>query len=190
MSDSNSSETAPVSQPETNAWIKKLGIAIGEKVLVGLIVGLLLAIPYWAILRNVGDKLSGITLSQEVPVGTIVAYWPDSDGLPPTGWEICDGTEVKTPGSVIKGVLKPSLIGRFPRGAASGLTREKLKDSNGGASETHILPANLPYEMVHSPVDMNTNRKVWVGNDTPERLGTPISLLPPYQDVVWIIRVR
>jgi len=190
MSNSNSSESPVASDPEQNAWLKKLGIAIGEKVLVGLIVGLLLAIPYWAILRNVGDKLAGITLTQEVPVGTIVAYWPDSDGVTPVGWEICDGTEVKTSGSAIKGVLKPSLVGRFPRGAAGGLTREKLKDSNGGAAEIHIQPAHLPFDMKQLQVGIQEKRELWVGNDAPERVGAPISVLPPYQDVVWIIRVR
>lgn len=190
MSDSNSSETAPASQPETNAWIKKLGTAIGEKVLVGLIVGLLLAIPYWAILRNFGDKLAGITLSQEVPVGTIVAYWPDSHGSPPTGWEICDGTEVKTQGSDIKGVLKPNLVGRFPRGAAIGLTREKLKDSNGGAAETHITLEHLPYKMEQAQVGNLPDRAFGVGVSDPKRVPNPLQILPPYQDVIWIIRVR
>jgi hypothetical protein len=123
-----------------------------------------------------------------VPKGTIISWFPDQISIiknqitgqnqiiAPKGWAICDGTN-----------QTPNLIGRFARGAIN----QYEAGGNGGAD-----PLNPT-----STVDINTTAERkgsdfhW--GDTPWRSGPnpiyavsikPINVLPPYFDVIYLIK--
>jgi len=56
------------------------------------------------------------------PVGAVIAYWGTNNDLTKLeldGWELCDGTPVKTSGSPLLGKVKPALVDRFVMGVGA-----------------------------------------------------------------------
>ncbi|MDA0576692.1 MAG: hypothetical protein O3B24_01175 [Verrucomicrobia bacterium] len=111
-----------------------------------------------------------------VPVGAIVAWvniFTNQAGLP-RGWMSCDGQVVDDPASPLVGQMLPDLNngkdgeGRFLRGAQSAGA------VGGAATHAHAGYRSQKYGTQRSPVSAPT----------------PESHLPPYYDVIWIMRVR
>ena len=119
--------------------------------------------------RSIGD----------VPVGGIVAWVKTLAGVPnlAEGWVECDGSVLVDSQSSLNGQTIPDLNGgsRFLRGAATS------GGTGGSATHTHTIPLKTPID--HTD-----------GADPIQRPdGSPTgstSTLPPYYDVVWIMRVR
>lgn len=64
-------------------------------------------------LKTLRERASG---PGQVPLGCIVAWWGEAASLP-SGYEICDGTAVKTEGSLLIDTVKPNLLGLFVKGS-------------------------------------------------------------------------
>jgi len=110
-----------------------------------------------------------------VPVGGIVAWAKSLPGTTalPDGWVECDGRVLKMPGSPYDGAVIPDLNGasgpaRFLRGGESS-------GATGGAAE-HVHGAFL--------TERGDKRQVNVS------ARTPAGNLPPYYEVVWVMRVK
>jgi hypothetical protein len=71
--------------PKPNGF-KNFLMAVLEKVLVGIVVAAILAIPFKQGVIYIVEKLGP---QPQVPIGTIVAW--NGVGQSPTGWEICNG---------------------------------------------------------------------------------------------------
>ena len=102
-----------------------------------------------------------------VPVGGIIAWAKSITGIPsiPAGFIECDGSTISDNDSPIDGETVPDLNGNnnFLRGAsASGGT---------GGAATHT----------HDTANMGTGSATGGGS---------ASSLPPYYEVVWIIRIK
>lgn len=80
--------------------------------------------------ENYQKQAEQLILVSALP-GEVRLWWGNRDQIP-VGWEICDGTEVKTEGSPLKGQKKPNLVDRFPKGAPSG--RSAVEDLALGGS--------------------------------------------------------
>ncbi len=110
------------------------------------------------------------------PVGSIVAFHKDLAGTPnlPAGWMACSGQTVSDPTSPYNGVTLPNLNGtqRFLRGAtSSGVV---------GGAETHT----------HSFTQTTNDHAPDASHSTDGSITNPAEHLPPFMNVVWIIRVR
>jgi hypothetical protein len=80
----------------------------------------------------------------EVPIGTILSWWGDPKELP-RGYELCDGTVVKTLDAVLRG-RKPDLQSRFLRGAPDPRSFVPLAFAGGGLDENAL--GNVPVNVV------------------------------------------
>jgi hypothetical protein len=115
--------------------------------------------------------------AQTPPLGSIVAWAADLPGvgaLPPA-WARCDGQVLDDPLSPLHGRTLPDLNGgnRFLRGAmASG-------DMGGAASHAHGYNSSVT-------VTLGTDYAV-VDNSSSTTEETSV---PPYYEVVWVMRVR
>ncbi len=131
-----------------------------------------------------GSVVTGITSAGALtcspfgvaPIGSIVAWHKTLSGTPslPSGWLECNGQIVGDAASPYKGAAVPALNGnnQFLRGAAtSGAT---------GGSETHN----------HSFVQTTQDYAPDASRYTDGSIIQPASSLPPFMNVVWIIRVR
>ncbi len=77
-----------------------------------------------------------ISGSNTLPIGTVFAYWGTLSSIKSmNNYELCDGSKVTTEGSKIIGKYKPNLVGRFPRGADSGIKDVSFKPKSGGKDE-------------------------------------------------------
>jgi hypothetical protein len=107
--------------------------------------------------------------STRPPVGAVIAWlksYPNTPALP-HGWVECNGQTLNDPDSVYNGQTIPNLNGqnRFLRGATtSGST---------GGSETHS----------HGGTKRGSGYSTVAANTTQNHL-------PPYMNVVWIMRVK
>lgn len=110
------------------------------------------------------------------PVGAIVAWAKSMPGTPvlPPGWVECNGQTVSAPGSPYHGQAVPNLNGeggtkkRFLRGASmSGAV-------GGDERHNHGIYRSQKYGTQRLPV---------MGPNT-------VDHLPPFYDVVWIMRVK
>lgn len=129
----------------------------------------------WTTKSN-GDTLSGTEanyLNDNVPIGTIMAWAKSLTGTPslPAQWAECDGSTVSDAESVYDGVTLPSLNSgtqRFLRGSTTSGTT--------GGAETHT----------HSDEPFND------GSLTTHTVSDNAAAnhLPPYYEVVWIIRIK
>lgn len=113
------------------------------------------------------------TSPSEPPVGTILPWLKSYTNTPalPTGWVECDGSVLSDAGSVYNGQTLPDLNGdnQFVRGnSTSGGT-------GGSSSHTHSGSAGAPND---------------IGGETLNRHIDSQTTLPPYYDVVWIIKVK
>jgi hypothetical protein len=121
----------------------------------------------------------------EFPVGSIVGWnksFPNTPPLPGV-WVECNGQTINDPGSPYNGLNVQDLNGAqggvpvFLRGAnASGGT-------GGAESHSHGLPLNISGGNAQSGADVQVFPP---GNYTSD----PASSLPPYYEVVWVMRVR
>ena len=113
-----------------------------------------------------------------IPIGGIIAWVNNIPGMPslPAGWVQCNGQTLVDPESPLNGQVIPDLNGenRFLRGnTVSGTT---------GGSDTHR-------HSFSTTDDANS-----VGNTysfaSPNNLTKYSSSLPPYFDVIWIIKIK
>ena len=119
-------------------------------------------------------KLAVACQRQLVPVGTILAWAKTIVGTPalPTGWVECDGAAINDADSPMNGQNVPNLTSKFLRGnTTSGGT-------GGAASHAHGLTTHS------NGADAQANGVAQDG----ETGGA--SSLPPYYDVVFIIKIK
>ncbi|RLG47478.1 MAG: hypothetical protein DRN92_03125 [Thermoproteota archaeon] len=122
----------------------------------------------------------------EVPIGTILPWAKNiKEGLSlPEGWVECNGQTVDDPSSPLYGVTLPNLNGenRFLRGnSTSGGT---------GGNETHTHSVSLPRNPAdENDADYNGARSWYFAHNTTVTSGSA-SNIPPYYNVVWIIRIK
>ena len=133
-------------------------------------------------------QLNGMKLLLEagnVPVGCVLAYLknlPNSPALPAT-WAECNGQVLSDAESPLDGVTLPDLNGAlggapsFLRGAtASGGT-------GGGESHTHGVDLNVNGGSTQMGADFVVVPPGGYNTD-------PASSLPPFYEVVWVMRVK
>lgn len=132
--------------------------------------------------RSVGD----------VPIGGIVPWLPNLSGVPglPEGWMLCDGSTVNDALSPMNGTTIPDLNGdnRFLRG-------EDTAGGTGGNTTTSLASMGTIYNISENLNSIGTSatelRMLSGGSGSTTRYGTQTnSILPPYYNVVWIIRIR
>ncbi len=121
-------------------------------------------------------EITPVLTEGKAPIGAVMAWVKSMPKTPklPGGWVECNGQEIKDPGSPYKGQLVPNLNGangqpnRFLRGAVS-------TGATGGSTEhSHSAVRAQKYGDSRKPV-----AGIMRGNH-----------LPPYFDVVWIMRVK
>lgn len=118
-----------------------------------------------------GSQLTGMNVIS-VPVGTILAWAKDIPGVPllPDGFVECNGQTLNDTESLLNGTVIPDLNGiigvqRFLRGSESS--------GNTGGSESHNHGSRgLSSGMLECATTNDANH------------------LPPYYEVVWIMRVK
>lgn len=138
------------------------------------------------------------------PIGSVVAWLKSFTNTPqtlPTGWVECDGAVLSDADSVYNGQTLPDLNGGiFLRGdTTSGGT-------GGAATATGNLDSDLnvgnalqvePYVGWDSTDD--TEKSLFSFNSTPTTSDTfraakghtdPFNILPPYYNIVWIMRIK
>lgn len=119
-------------------------------------------------------SLSGIGI---VPIGTVLAWHKSLTGTPalPAGFVECNGQALADPQSPYNGQTIPNLNAgnRFLRGAASS------GGSGGATTHTHSFDQNYSLDM--APDASHYSSGSWT---------LPANHLPPYFDVVWILRVK
>jgi hypothetical protein len=111
-----------------------------------------------------------------VPVGTIVAWWA-RDGHIPAGWAICDGSNGT-----------PNLRGRFVRG--TGNIADNGKD--GGQTE-HVHGGTAGPDL--TTLGWSQGKNFQMGGNNTFNHSHPVSTtsasnLPPYTDIVYIMRLQ
>ena len=136
-----------------------------------------------AFLYLYGSELSPAESSWGTPIGSIVASTPGLTGLsPPDGFVRCDGQVLDDPRSELDGGLIPDLNGvsgppSFLRGGTTS------GESGGSEDHRHTWSSTGVYQTENSggwPVPANDGAR-----------GTTVeSHLPPYYNVVWLMKVR
>jgi len=143
-----------------------------------------------------------------VPIGTIIDWWRDENAPSvqpePTGYQICDGSEIRDEKSPLKGQRVPNLAGRFIR----GVTQAQAIGQTGG-SEVAALPASTgscylgggdPGAQMYDTRDDNqgwgsdVHLRVDDGSSKAEgqhrhHLGGNLTILPPYFGLLKMMRV-
>lgn len=116
-------------------------------------------------------------ITKAVPVGTVVAWLKSATGTPalPAEWVECNGQILSDAGSVYNGQTIPDLNGgnRFLRGSATSGTT--------GGAETHTHSLDI-FDYVGNGA---TQRYVSSANTV-----SSSSSLPPYYEVVWIMKIK
>ncbi len=135
-------------------------------------------------LRNQFNGLKAI-IDTLVPVGSIMAWHKNFLNTPPLPgvWAECNGQAINDPDSPYSGLNIPDLNGAqggvpvFLRGAnASGGT-------GGTETHSHALPLNINGGTAAAGSDVTVFPP---GTHTSD----PASSIPPYYEVVWVMRVR
>jgi hypothetical protein len=135
-------------------------------------------------LRNQFNALKAL-IDALVPVGSIMAWHKHFANTPPLPgvWAECNGQAINDAESPYNGLNVPDLNGAqggvpvFLRGAnASGGT-------GGNEAHSHGLPLNINGGTVGASTDVTVFPP---GNYTSD----PASSLPPYHEVVWVMRVK
>jgi microcystin-dependent protein len=140
------------------------------------------------------------------PIGSVVAWLKSYANTPalPSGWVECNGQTLSDVDSVFTGQAIPNLNGanRFLRGnSTSGGT--------GGAATVQLTIAQMPshshdIHTVEYPGTSGDSTNIFTKNNTPENeivtsipegggdnnWGEAHENLPPYYNVVWIMRVK
>lgn len=122
----------------------------------------------------------GTNGSLSLPIGSVVAWAKSISGMPslPAGWVECNGQSISDAQSPYNGITIPSLnsTNRFLRGATTSGT------TGGAATHTHTIPGPNYYGNSYG----NTGPRQPLAGSTTD----PGSSLPPYYDVVWIMRIK
>lgn len=139
-----------------------------------------------------------------IPVGTVLMFWGDSA---PSGYEICDGSVIQDRDSVLFDKRKPNFNKRFP------LMQENFGGYDiGGEKEIMLQESNLPPHVHPNPgigagawkiekkdnyfknyLEQNDKHKSNSDLDvqaSDKMRSEAISILPPYQTVTCLIKVR
>lgn len=140
------------------------------------------------------------------PIGSIVAWAKTLSGVPaiPTGWVECDGATLSDPDSPLDGVTMPDLQGgEFLRGNSSsggtgGAATVTLTGGESGTSaHVHAAATNSYVTAPAGANDVSGFGGVGaIGLATNTAASAEANAddahenLPPYYDVVWIIRVK
>ncbi len=146
----------------------------------------------------VGDQLAATITAKNLtdyevafpPIGAIIAWLKSTTGVPalPAGWVECNGGNVSNVNSPINGQPIPDLntTNLFLRGNSTS-------SSTGGAgTHTHDFDVNSNATTDTIDVDALTpNATVASAGHAHEVIGTTTSVnnLPPYMDIVWILRI-
>jgi hypothetical protein len=151
--------------------------------------------------------LTGTTLVEntsrsdgDVPVGGIIPWLKSFTGTPnlPQGWMECDGSTVNDPLSSLNGQTLPDLNGdnRFLRGnSTSGGTGGSLTNTAVLHSPSNFSAGGGASDVVANGSDNGTLASgILTGSGTTwyRRTSTTnsFSIVPPYYNVVWIIRIK
>jgi len=125
---------------------------------------------------------AGHEVLKMLPVGTVVAWLKNLSGTPalPDGWAECNGQTVDDADSPYYGQTLPNLNGenRFLRGSSSS--------GNTGGRNDHwhrVEHADEPGEHTRYPHG-------WVRSSGQGHWCGPENHLPPYYEVVWIIKIK
>lgn len=136
-----------------------------------------------AAFREVLDQEFAALTRTAPPIGAVIAWHRDLAGAEvsiPDNWALCSGGVVNDPESPMHGLTMPDLNGgkRFLRGnTASGGT---------GGSEQHSHFFNLSGDQ-----ELGNGASAIFATFAPDTMATePGNSLPPYFDVVWIIRIK
>jgi len=145
--------------------------------------------------------ITGTTLIEDTrgertnpPVGSVVAWLKSFTGTPkdlPYGWVECNGQTLSDADSVYDGQTLPDLNGdnRFLRG----------NSTSGGTGGAATNTANLAGTVVS--ITLDGDLVGFSGNDLitsstggsgtkAHKFTEPFDILPPYYNVVWIMRVK
>ena len=124
-----------------------------------------------------GSGLTNLTFSVGyVPIGSIISWAKDIPGTPslPDNFVECNGQTLNDPDSPLHGQVIPDLNSenRFLRGSSTS--------GNTGGSETHSHSISTPIHALGQGGGVNGHP----GNTQSS------SNLPPYYEVVWIMRIK
>jgi hypothetical protein len=146
------------------------------------------------------DQNDTIKACGYVPIGAILPWAKTITGVPAllsTSFVECNGQTLSDAGSLLNGQVIPNLNGaaggaalsdgqkyqRFLRGAATS-------GGSGGANQAnlaHTHSANLPNNVLSSGASYGNNSGTL---NTDSQLSATQSLLNPYYEIVWIMRVK
>lgn len=149
------------------------------------------------ILRKILGQLSNVSPVNPVediviPIGAVVAWYKSTTGVPalPAQFLECNGQVVNDAGSPINGQTLPNLNGghQFLRGnSASG-------SSGGAATHAHAFTGTTDVENGDLDVQADSGSPVTIAGFAHVHPFSGVSdfssSLPPYSDVVWIIRIK
>lgn len=129
------------------------------------------------------------TVEYNVPIGTIVAWAKDLTGVPalPDGWVECNGQQLVDAQSPLNNQIIPNLNGNnyFLRGSTTS------NGTGGSATHTHSVPMD---GWGSGGANGVTGRLVvtygTMGLATVDNTTGPGSSIPPYHNVVWIMKVK
>jgi hypothetical protein len=129
------------------------------------------------------ERLPAVAAAGVVPIGAVIAWLQDLAGVPalPEEFALCDGSVVADADSPLNGQTLPDLnsTNTFLRGnATSGGT---------GGAATHIHE----YGVTDGASALPDGGGSVFGWSVGDPQGTdPADTIPPYMDVVWIIRIK
>jgi hypothetical protein len=109
----------------------------------------------------------------DMPVGSIIAWASHIHATLPENWVLCDGSVISDERSLINGVTTPNLNGdhRFLRGASSS--------GGTGGSEEHN----------HTIASQDNIEDTGSGEYVRKSYTSTENHLPPYYNIIWIMRV-
>jgi hypothetical protein len=136
--------------------------------------------------------------AQLSPIGSVIAWLKSFTNTPslPAGWVECDGAAINDADSVYNGQNSPDLNGGIflrgdtTSGGTGGATTNTTKLSDEGTSFDGSITGNCGYD-TGAPNSMATivsgsgSTCQVVGKDT-----DAFSILPPYYNIVWIMRIK
>lgn len=155
---------------------------ISNNLIVGGSVGV--GVPAPAVRLEVAGNIKAQDGFGYVPLGTIMAWNKNATAAPLTlapGWAVCDGSNVAVD---VGGPLDPDGNGQYATPNLNGTTQRFLRGSTAsgavGGAETHV------HSFGQTGADMAPDSSHF----TDGSFTNPANHLPPYFEVVWIMRVR
>ena len=112
-----------------------------------------------------------------MPIGSIIPWHKNLTNTPnlPDGWAECSGQTLNDPDSAYNNQVMPNLNGnnQFLRGSASS------GNTGGSTQHTHSFTQHLYSDYAPD-----------ASHETTGSTANQSSNIPPYMDIVWIIRVK